>query len=109
MLRSRCRRTAAVVLALALAAAPLASAAPVAPSSGSWWSALGTGLDGFFGFLGIGGTRTINAPEGPGLEPDGARPQVDSGPVAPDSPDSLLLIGDDQDDSGSAMDPNGSI
>lgn len=107
MLRSRCRRTAAVVLALALAVAPLASAAPVAPSAGSWWSALGAGLDGLFGLLGLGGTRTIEAPEGPGLEPDGEKPQADSGPVAPDSPDSLLQIGDDEDGVGSAIDPTG--
>ncbi|HEX6203177.1 MAG TPA: hypothetical protein VF100_09260 [Thermoanaerobaculia bacterium] len=116
MLRLRCRSTAAaLVLLFALAlAAPPAAAAPIAPASGSWWSALSSGLDGLLGAFGLGGVRTIRAPEGPGLEPDGftggdEEPAPGDVPVPPPGGDDLTFgpIDDGASDLGAMIDPNG--
>lgn len=97
----RCRsRFAAAVLALALLVAPLASAAPIAPGAESWWTLLAGLLDLF-----PDGTRTITAPEGPALEPDGTAVAI----VDPDdgSGDSVETRDPKKDRCGSCMDPNG--
>ncbi|HEX2164009.1 MAG TPA: hypothetical protein VHM02_08675 [Thermoanaerobaculia bacterium] len=116
MLRLRCRST-AFVLALVLtlvstSAAPLAAAAPVAPGAGSWWSALAAAFDGLLGTLGLGDVRTVSAPEGSALEPDGAAP---SDPCLPgqmvgcdvDGGDDTLLIELQPEEEGSSPHPKG--
>lgn len=102
----RCR-CAALVLAVALLAAPLASAAPVAPTGGSWWSALAAGLGDLFGYFGD-GILTITAEEGPGLEPDGDRPSLD-GTLLPvdDGSNDATTKGAKKPDGGGLIDPNG--
>jgi hypothetical protein len=113
MLRLRWRSTVAVlVLLLALAlAAPPAVASPIAPASGSWWSAVATGLDGFLGLLGLGGVHTIRAPEGPGLEPDGFTGDDEPAPgdePLPGTNELTVSPNDDGDEYGGYVDPNGS-
>lgn len=98
----RCRsRFAAAVLALALLVAPLASAAPIAPSAEAWWTLVAGLLDLF-----PDGTRTITAPEGPALEPDGTAVAI---VVVPDdgSGGSVETRDPKKDRCGSCMDPNG--
>jgi hypothetical protein len=97
----RCRsRFAAVVLALALLVAPLASAAPLAPGAESWWTLLAGLLDLF-----PDGTRTVTAPEGPALEPDGTAVAI--GVPDDGSGGSVEAHEPDPDPCGSCMDPNG--
>lgn len=99
----RCRsRFAAAALALALLVAPLASAAPLAPGAESWWTLLAGLLDLF-----PDGTRTITAPSGPALEPDGSRNEIVVGLPDDGSGDSLLPGGAETDPCGSCIDPNG--
>jgi hypothetical protein len=99
----RCR-CAALVLAVALLAAPLASAAPIAPSAGSWWSAV---LDALFGHFGD-GTLTITAEEGPGLEPDGSSSNLDGTlPPIDDGSNDTTTDGSKKPARGSFIDPNG--
>lgn len=102
----RCR-CAALVLAVALLAAPLASAAPVAPTGGSWWSALAAGLGDLFGYFGD-GILTITAEEGPGLEPDGNSSNLD-GTLLPidDGSNDADTSGPDELEGGALIDPNG--
>jgi hypothetical protein len=100
----RCRsRFAAAVLAFALLVAPLASAAPLAPGAESWWSLLAGFLDLF-----PDGTRTITAPTGPGLDPDGGKNAIVVGLPDDGSGDSLDKQVRDPAPCGSCMDPHGS-
>ena len=100
--RSRCA-AAVLALALVLVLAPLASASPIVPAAGSWWSALAAGFDGLLGLVGLGdtGTVTAHAAEGPGLEPDGSSVQL-TDPEADDTP-----TRDTPPRNGGARDPNG--
>jgi hypothetical protein len=86
-LRSRC---AALALALALVLSPLATAAPKGPGGDSWWSTL-AGLFDHFDVFGLDDIRTITAPEGPGLEPDGVMLTGD-----PDGSDDFTLTEDQE-------------
>jgi hypothetical protein len=100
---TKCRsRFAAAVLALALLAAPLASAAPIAPNAEAWWTLLAGLLDLF-----PDGTRTITAPEGPALEPDGNKNTIVVGIPDDGSGGFLLPDGGQSDACGSCIDPNG--
>lgn len=104
MNRFRCRRSAAAfAVVLVLVLAPLASATPVVPTAGSWWSTLAVGFDGILGLLGLGETRTVtaHAAEGPGLEPDGSSVQL-TDPEADDT-----TTGDTRTRKGGILDPNG--
>ena len=99
----RCRsRLAAAVLALALLVAPFASAAPLAPGAESWWTLLAGLLDLF-----PDGTRTITAPEGSALEPDGSAVAIVVGLPDDGSGGSVEAQEPDPDPCGSCMDPNG--
>lgn len=99
----RCRsRFAAAVLALALLVAPLASAAPLAPGAESWWTLLVGLLDLF-----PDGTRTITAPEGPGLDPDGSKDKILDGFPDDGSGDSVETRDPKKGHCGSCIDPNG--
>jgi hypothetical protein len=86
-LRSRC---AALALAFALVLSPLATAAPKGPAGDSWWSTL-AGLFDHFDVFGLDGIRTITAPEGPALEPDGVMLTSD-----PDGSDDFTLTEDEE-------------
>lgn len=99
----RCRsRFAAAVVALALLVAPLASGAPLAPGAESWWTLLAGLLDLF-----PGGTRTITAPLGPTLDPDGSQDEVVDGLPDDGSGDSVETRDPKNDHCGSCIDPNG--
>lgn len=99
----RCRsRFAAAVLAFALLVAPLASAAPPAPGAEAFWTLLVGLLDLF-----PDGTRTITAPEGPALEPDGNQNEIVVGLPDDGSGGSVETRDPKKDPCGSCIDPNG--
>jgi hypothetical protein len=56
----------------------------------TWWSAL-AGLFDFSDLLGLDGIKTVRAPEGAGLEPDGVMLTSD-----PDGPDDFTLTDDEE-------------
>lgn len=93
---------AAALLALALVLAPVASAAPIVPAAGAWWSALAAGFDGLLDLLGHGdtGTVTAHAADGPALEPDGSSVELTD-------PEATAPTGDTRPRRGSDIDPNG--